>query len=201
MIEAVLTRHNLARAKRSVQRNGGSAGIDRQRTDTLDTWLSDNHECIRKSVQQGKYRAQPIPGVEIPKANGKTRMLGIPTVSDRLLQQAVLQVIQIRFEREFSEQSYGFRPRKNLHQAVSQAQHNIHEGYTHIVDIDLKSFFDEVDHCYLPELIYRKVKCRQTLWLIRKWLRAPIQVNGRLQKRRKGIPKGVHSVRCWVTSC
>jgi group II intron reverse transcriptase/maturase len=116
--------------------------------------------------------------------------LGIPTVTDRLLQQAVSQVITIKFETEFKDHSYGFRPDRNAHQAVHQAQKNIHAGYGHIVDIDLKSFFDEVDHCILLQLLYRKVKCRLTLRLILKWLRAPILINGKLTKRRKGVPQG-----------
>jgi len=114
----------------------------------------------------------------------------IPTVADRWLQQSVAQVITPLFEFEFTEHSYGFRPNKNAHQCIQQAQQYIHQGYQHIVDIDLKSFFDEVDHCLLLQLLYRKVKCRTTLRLIRKWLRAPIVINGKLTKRRKGIPQG-----------
>ncbi|GAB3820427.1 hypothetical protein GCM10028895_20530 [Pontibacter rugosus] len=129
-------------------------------------------------------------GVEIPKGNGKSRLLGIPTVTDRVLQQAANQVLSPLFELEFREHSYGFRPNRNAHQAVRQAHRHIHEGYQHIVDIDLKSFFDEVDHCLLLQLLYRKVKCPLTLRLIRKWLRAPILIKGRLVKRRKGVPQG-----------
>ncbi|MEQ9443459.1 MAG: group II intron reverse transcriptase/maturase [Cyclobacteriaceae bacterium] len=128
--------------------------------------------------------------VEIPKSNGKKRLLGVPTVVDRVLQQAVSQVIAPRFELEFKEHSYGFRPRRNALQAVRQSQKYINTGNQHIVDIDLKSFFDEVDHCLLLQLIYRKVKCPLTLRLIRKWLRSPIQINGELVKRRKGVPQG-----------
>ncbi len=116
--------------------------------------------------------------------------MGIPTVKDRLLQQAVLQVINARFEFEFSDYSYGFRPNRSLHKAVLRAQDYINDGYQHIVNIDLKSFFDEVNHGYLLQLIYRKIKCPQTMRLIRKWLRAPILINGKLVKRRKGIPQG-----------
>lgn len=109
--------------------------------------------------------------------------MGVPTVTERLLQQAVSQVLMPKYENEFSKNSYGFRPNKNARQAVGKALEYIHEGYTNIVDIDLKSFFDEVDHCLL-NILYLKVKCPITLKLIRQWLRAPIKINGKLQKRR-----------------
>ena len=143
-----------------------------------------------RSLVKGDYLAQPILGVSIPKSNGKSRLLGMPTVTDRLLQQAVSQVVSSSFELEFKEHSYGFRPNRNAHQAVQQAQKNIHAGYDHIVDIDLKNFFDEVDHSILLQQLYRKVKCHLTLRLIRQWLRAPILVKGKLVKRRKGVPQG-----------
>ena len=114
----------------------------------LSEILAIDKEELTARVRSGKYLPQPILGVEIPKGNGKYRLLGIPTVTDRLLQQAVLQVITARFEYEFSDSSYGFRPNRNVQQAVLKAQGYINEGFQHIVDIDLKTFFDEVDHCY-----------------------------------------------------
>jgi len=126
----------------------------------------------------------------IPKSNGKIRLLGVPTVVDRWLQQAVSQVLMTKYELTFEEHSYGFRPEKNIHKAVTQALKNINDGYQDIVDIDLKGFFDEVDHSTLLQLIYQRVKCPTTLRLIRKWLRAPIQINGKLHRRRKGVPQG-----------
>ena len=190
MIEQILRRENLLRAMRKVQKNHGSAGVDHMPVTQLSELLSIDKEELTSKVLSGKYLPQAILGVEIPKGNGKKRLLGIPTVTDRLLQQAVLQVINASFEFEFSESSFGFRPKKSLHQAVLKAQSYINEGYQDIIDIDLKSFFDEVDHCYLLQLVYRKIKCRETMRLIRKWLRAPIQINGQLVKRRKGIPQG-----------
>src|SRR5690606_491859 len=141
-------------------------------------------------IRSDKYSAQAILGVEIPKENGKKRLLGIPTVVDRLLQQAVHQVISPMFEVEFTEYSFGFRSNRNAHQAIRQAQKYIHEARNYIVDIDLKSFFDEVDHEILLRLLFAKVKCPVTLRLIRRWLRTPMEINGELIKRRKGVPQG-----------
>jgi len=190
MIEQILRRKNLLQAMYKVQKNHGSAGVDHMPVMKLSELMSIDKEKLTATVLSGKYLPQPILGVGIPKGGGKTRMLGIPTVTDRMLQQAVLQVINSRFEFEFSGSSYGFRPNKNLHQAVLKAQGYINDGFQHIVDIDLRTFFDEVNHCYLLQLLYRKIKCRETLRLIRKWLRSPIQINGKLIKRRKGVPQG-----------
>lgn len=190
MIEQILTRKNLLQAMRQVQKNHGSAGVDHMPVTKLTELLAIDQQGLTTEVLSGKYLPQPILGVEIPKGNGKTRLLGIPTVTDRLLQQAVLQVINARFEHEFSESSFGFRPNRSMQQAVMKAQGYINEGFQYIVDIDLRTFFDEVDHCYLLQLLYRKIKSRETLRLIRKWLRSPIQINGKLVKRRKGVPQG-----------
>jgi len=177
-------------AYNQVVSNKGSVGVDGMSVLKLPSHIRQNWNAIAAAVCNGCYVPQNILGVEIPKSNGKTRLLGIPTVTDRLLQQAVHQVIMPMFEAEFKEHSYGFRPNRNAQQAVQQAQDYINAGNRHIVDIDLKSFFDEVDHCILLQLLYSKVKCPMTLRLIRKWLRSPIQVNGRLIKRRKGVPQG-----------
>lgn len=190
MIEQVLHPYNLQKALRQVIVNKGSAGIDGRKTSELSDYFRENKSSILQSLKDERYLPQAILGVEIPKGNGKTRLLGIPTVTDRLLQQAVSQALMPKYEFEFSAHSYGFRPNKNARQAVGKALEYIHEGFTFIVDIDLKTFFDEVDHCLLLNLLYQKVKCPTTLRLIRKWLRAPIQINGKLQKRRKGVPQG-----------
>jgi len=190
MIEQVLSNRNMREACRHVVSNGGSAGVDGMTTDRLTDHLRVQGAQLVASVLEGSYHRKAILGVAIPKSNGKTRLLGIPTVEDRLLQQAVHQVMMPRFEVEFKAHSYGFRPKRNAQQAVQRAQQHINEGYQHIVDIDLQSFFDEVEHCKLLQLVYRKVKCPATLGLIRQWLRAPILVKGRLQRRRKGVPQG-----------
>ena len=180
----------MRKAYQQVLSNKGSAGVDGMGVKELLNHLEINRDKIAGALREGIYLPQPILGVSIPKGNGKTRLLGIPTVTDRLLQQAVHQVIMPLFEVEFKAHSYGFRPNRNALQAVQQAQRNINEGYQHIVDIDLKSFFDEVDHCILLQLLYSKVKCPKTLRLIRKWLRVPILIEGKLTKRRKGVPQG-----------
>ena len=190
MIEQVVRARNMYQAYRQLAKNQGSAGVDGMDVRTLGRELDKAVMQLSANIQTRNYEAQPILGVAIPKGNGKTRQLGVPTVTDRMLQQAVSQIMTSRFEFEFKTHSYGFRPGKNAHQAVYQAQKNINEGYQHIVDIDLEKFFDQVDHCILLQLIYRKVKCPTTLWLIRRWLRAPMQIGGKLVKRRKGIPQG-----------
>lgn len=178
------------RAHRQVVSNKGAAGVDGMRVSELYAHLRKNREQLESDIRRGKYLPQCILGVKIPKADGKQRLLGVPTVTDRLLQQATGQVLASRFEVEFEDQSFGFRPNRNAQKAVLKAQEYINSGFQHIVDIDLQSFFDEVDHCILLQLLYRKVKCPLTLRLIRKWLRAPIQVDGKLRKRRKGVPQG-----------
>jgi group II intron reverse transcriptase/maturase len=177
-------------AYQHVLKNKGSAGVDGMRLTELTTYVQEHRDKIAMALYKDEYKVQPIKGVEIPKSNGKVRMLGIPTVVDRWLQQSVTQTITLKFELDFKEHSYGFRPNKNAHQCIMQSQKYIHEGYQHIVDIDLKNFFDEVDHCLLLQLLYNKVKCPTTMRLIRKWLRAPISINGKLAKRRKGVPQG-----------
>jgi group II intron reverse transcriptase/maturase len=190
MIENVINRRNMHLAYQHVLKNKGSAGVDSMRLTELTTYVEKHRDEIAMALYKGRYKVQPILGVEIPKSNGKKRLLGIPTVVDRWLQQCVTQTITLRFELEFKEHSYGFRPKKNAHQCITQSQKYIHEGYQHIVDIDLKKFFDEVDHCLLLQLLYNKVKCPITMRLIRKWLRAPILIKGKLVKRRKGVPQG-----------
>jgi group II intron reverse transcriptase/maturase len=190
MIERVVHSYNLQKALEQVIRNKGSAGVDGIKTTQLKTVFPKMKEQLLEAVRQGNYAPQAILGVEIPKDKGKTRLLGVPTTTDRVLQQAVSQVIAPLFEPVFSSNSFGFRPNKNARQAVGQSRDYIHQGLNHIVDIDLKNFFDEVDHCLLLNLVYQKVKCKTTIRLIRKWLRVPIQINGKLQKRRKGVPQG-----------
>ena len=190
MIEHILERRNLNRAYQKVVSNKGAAGVDGMQVHELGNWFAQNGAVWKDLIRTGMYQPQPIKGVSIPKANGKTRLLGIPTASERVLHQALAQALEPLFEPEFLPFSYGFRPGRNAHQGVQQAQSYINSGYQHVVDIDLKQFFDEVDHSVLLELVYYKVRCRQTMHLLRRILRAPIYLEGRLHKRRKGMPQG-----------
>ncbi len=190
MIALILSKENMTQAFHQVRKNKGAAGVDGISVNDLAATLRQRWDSIKHQVETGSYQPEPILGVEIPKPNGKKRLLGIPTVVDRVLQQAIQQQLSPIFEPDFQQHSYGFRPNRNAHQAIRQALENINDGYHDIVDIDLKSFFDEVSHELLMTLIYRKVKCPLTLKLIRKFLRAPILINGKLVKRRKGVPQG-----------
>lgn len=164
--------------------------MDGMEISQLKAHLQTNGRALVEQIRNGSYQPSPIKGVEIPKPNGKRRMLGIPTLTDRVFQQALHQVLEPVFEPDFQRHSYGFRPNRNAHQAVQQAQRNINEGYQHVIDIDLKSFFDQVDHAILLDLVHQKVRCRLTMKLLRKFLRAPMQIGGTLHKRRKGVPQG-----------
>jgi len=190
MIKQVTSKENLNAAYLQVYRNKGAAGIDNIQVTELKSILQTHGKQYNEQIERGTYQVSPILGVEIPKSNGKTRLLGIPTVVDRVYQQALHQVLQPIFEADFRQHSYGFRPQRNAHQALQQSLENINSGYQDIVDIDLKSFFDEVEHYILLELIHKKVKCKSTMKLLRSFLRAPIEIDGKLQKRRKGVPQG-----------
>lgn len=190
MIAKILHPKNLYKACRRVVSNKGSAGVDGMGVEKLREYMETNRKDIVSYILKGNYKPSTIKGVEIPKGKGQVRLLGVPTVVDRWLQQSVSQQLMTRFEMEFSDHSYGFRPKKNLQQAVQKSLEHINDGYQDIVDIDLRRFFDEVEHYKILQLIYDKVKCQETLRLIRKWLQSPILIKGRLVKRRKGVPQG-----------
>lgn len=190
MIEKILQGKNLSKACRQVVGNKGSCGVDGMKVSELKEYLSTHQQRLVREILSDSYLPSAIRGVEIPKPNGSKRLLGIPTVLDRYLQQAVSQQLMTRFELEFSDYSYGFRPKKNMQQALLQSLSYINSGYSDIVDIDLSKFFDEVSHYKILQLIYEKVSCATTLRLIRKWLRVPILIDGRLKRRRKGLPQG-----------
>ena len=190
LIEKILARGNITTACYGVIRNKGAAGVDGVSVDELKAHVDIHRPELEILIRNCQYMPQPIRSKEIPKKNKKVRILGIPTVVDRMLQQAVTRIIQPLYEVEFSSYSYGFRPLRNTHQAIVKSLDYINSGLQDIVDIDLKGFFDEVDHALLLQLLYRKIKCKATMCLIRRWLRAPIEIDGKLHKRRKGVPQG-----------
>ena len=146
MLETIMDRRNLEKALVQVERNKGVGGVDGMQTDELRDYLSSNYPQLRQEVLSGNYTPSPVKKVEIPKAQGGVRMLGIPTVIDRLLQQAISQWLGQFYEPNFSMFSYGFRPRKNAHQAIIQAQFFLSEGKTQVIELDLEKFFDKVNH-------------------------------------------------------
>jgi len=190
LLEQILSRENMHKAWKRVKANKGTAGIDNMSIEEFPEFARKNWDGIRESLLAGNYQPSPVRRVEIPKATGGTRPLGIPTVLDRLIQQAFYQVLMPIFDPDFSDHSYGFRPGRSAHDAVYQVREYIREGYRIAVDMDLSKFFDTVNHDVLMHRVARKVRDKRVLRLIGKYLRAGVMVNGRLQKTRKGVPQG-----------
>ncbi len=190
LLEGILHRDNLDLAYKRVKKNGGSHGIDGMQVDELLPYLREHGEAVRQAILEGKYRPQPVRRVEIPKPDGGIRLLGIPTVLDRMIQQAIAQVLTLMFEGDFSEYSYGFRPGRNAHQAVRQARKYISEGCKAVVDIDLEKFFDRVNHDKLMGLLSRKVGDKRLLRLIRAYLEAGVMLGGLVSPTGEGTPQG-----------
>lgn len=188
--EAVHTRENLQTARKRVESNQGAAGIDGMEVQELSGFLKEHWLEVREALESGKYRPSPVRRVEIPKPDGGVRQLGIPTVLDRLIQQAIAQVLTPLFEEEFSEYSYGFRPGRSAHQAVQQAQEYIREGYDWVVDIDLEKFFDRVNHDRLMARVARVVKDKRVLKLIRAYLESGVMISGVVRETEEGTPQG-----------
>jgi RNA-directed DNA polymerase len=189
-MEAVVERENLKEAFTRVKRNKGAAGIDGMSVDDLPVYLKEHWPTIRTQLLEGTYKPQPVRRVEIPKASGGTRPLGIPTVLDRFIQQAVMQVLQADWDGTFSETSFGFRPGRSAHQAVEQAQAYIASGYGFVVDIDLEKFFDRVNHDVLMGLVAKRVADKCILKLIRGFLTAGVLEGGLVSPTEEGTPQG-----------
>jgi RNA-directed DNA polymerase len=190
-MEAVVERENMLNAYRRVVSNKGSAGVDGMSVEELKPYLQSHWGRIKEQLLGGRYRPQPVLRVEIPKPGGKgMRKLGIPTVVDRLIQQALHQVMSPIFDPEFSESSYGFRPGRSAHQALSQAREHVAGGKRWVVDMDLEKFFDEVHHDVLMSRVARKVRDKRVLRLIRSYLRAGILEGELMSQPLKGTPQG-----------
>src|SRR5215510_2832597 len=191
LMEAVCERENLKAALRQVRANQGSPGVDGMTVVGLTDYLKQHWPAIREPLLNGTYEPQPVRRVEIPKLDGGgVRKLGIPSVLDRFIQQAVLQVLQRRWDRTFSNHSYGFRPGRSAHQAVAQAQQYIAEGHSWCVDLDLEKFFDRVNHDKLMGQVAKRVEDRRLLKLIRAFLNAGVMENGLVSPSVEGTPQG-----------
>jgi len=190
LLEEILSPSNLKRAYQQVVSNKGSSGIDKMSTDELLPYLLSHQDALIASLYKGTYRPEAVRRVEIPKDNGKTRQLGIPTVVDRFIQQAISQVLTRLYDADFSTSSYGFRPGRNCHQALERAQSIINNGYHFAVDIDLEKFFDTVNQSKLIEVLSRKIKDGRVISLIHKYLRCGVAVGARLEESQMGVPQG-----------
>ena len=192
MLEEILTPSNLNQAYRRVKKNKGAGGVDGMSVEDLLQYLKDNGEEIRQSIKDGRYRPQPVLRVEIPKEDGiKKRKLGIPTAVDRVIQQAIAQVLTPIYEPQFSDNSFGFRPKRSTHDAIKACQRNIRDGYKYVVDMDLEKFFDTVNQSKLIELLSRSIKDGRVTSLIHKYLQAGVVTRvGRFEETELGVPQG-----------
>ena len=189
-MEVVVERENLRKALAQVKRNKGAAGVGGMTVDDLPAYLKEHWPTIRAQLLDGTYKPQPVRRVEIPKASGGMRPLGIPTVLDRFIQQAVMQVLQADWNPTFSEASFGFRPKRSAHQAVERAQAYIASGHAVVVDIDLEKFFDRVNHDILMGLVAKRVADKRILKLIRGFLTAGVMEGGLISPTEEGTPQG-----------
>ena len=194
LLEQILASDNLQRAwkrvQQNVQQNKGAAGVDSLTIDDYPSWAKVHWGSVNRGLQRGYYCPLPVKRVEIPKSNDGIRLLGIPSVNDRVIQQAITQVLQPIIDPDFSEHSHGFRPNRSAHQAVKAVQECIKQGYGYAVDIDLSRFFDNVDHDLLMNRVSKWVDDKRVLALIGKYLRAGVSINGQIAATSRGVPQG-----------
>jgi len=190
LLEKILDRDNMNLASKRVKKNKGSPGVDGMTVNELLPFLKQNGSQIKQSIREGMYRPKPVRRVEIPKPDGGIRLLGIPTVLDRVIQQAIAQVLSPIYEKQFSENSYGFRPNRSAHQAVKKCKEYIEAGYKWTVDIDLAKYFDTVNHDKLMRLLSETIKDSRVLTLIRKYLQSGVMINGVVMETEEGTPQG-----------
>ena len=190
LLEQILSPTNLNKAYKQVLSNKGSGGVDKMQIGELLSWLHHHKESLLNSLLNGRYRPNPVRRVEIPKGDGTTRSLGIPSVVDRLVQQSISQVLTPLYELDFSENSYGFRPQRSCHAALGGAQTYINSGYKYAVDLDLEKFFDTVNHSRLIELLSKKIKDGRVISLIHKYLLAGVQIGEYFVSSHSGVAQG-----------
>ena len=192
LMEAICASSNLNSAFKQVKRNKGAAGVDRLTIQATEHWLRSHNNAreFRQQLLEGKYQPQAIRGVKIPKSDGSERQLGIPTVLDRWIQQAIAQVLTPMFDPLFSSSSYGFRPKRSAHDAIKQASAYVKSGKVFVVDVDLEKYFDSVNHDRLMSRLSQDIKDKRVLKLIRRYLTADLLQNGMVEQRQKGTPQG-----------
>jgi len=190
LLEQILSPTNMNQAYKRVKRNKGSGGIDKMEVESLKDYLVSNKEMLIQSIMGGSYRPNPVRRVEIPKENGKMRMLGIPTVVDRVVQQAITQILSPIYEKQFSTSSYGFRPKRSAQQALNKCKDHITDGYKYAVDMDLEKFFDTVNQSKLIEVLSRTVIDGRVISLIHKYLNAGVVVRNKFEETEVGVPQG-----------
>lgn len=190
LMDKVADPSNLQKAYRRVKANAGKGGVDGMEVKELGKWIRDNFQDLQDQLLKDRYQPDPVRGVRIPKPQGGYRQLGIPTVKDRLVQQAVHQVLTARYERIFSEHSYGFRPQRSAHQALAQCGRHVSSGNKYVVDLDLEKFFDEVNHHRLMWLLSRRIGDGRVLRLIHRFLKAGLLQDGLMSQRTQGTPQG-----------
>ena len=190
LIEEIVSHENMAKAIKKVKENKGAPGVDKMTVYELERYYMEYKDELISQILNKKYRPKPVRRVYIPKPNGTKRPLGIPTVVDRMIQQATAQIIGEIYESKFSEHSYGFRPQRSAHMAVEEALSYLNEGYEWIVDLDIEKYFDTVNHDKLISILREDVKDSATLHLIRKYLQAGILEDGLIRSTTKGVPQG-----------
>ena len=186
----ILSDENLEEAIRRVKRNRGAAGVDGMKTSELDEYFSKHKEIIKQQIRNMQYRPKPVRRVYIPKPNGKQRPLGIPSVADRVVQQAAAQVLSGIYDSTFSDHSYGFRPNRSAHDAMKDVLNNLNSGYDWVIDLDIEKYFDTVNHDKLISILREKVNDKRTLHLIRSFLKAGVMANGLVSPTELGVPQG-----------
>ena len=190
LLEKILSKDNMNKAYQKVKRNKGAGGVDKMEIDELLEHLKTNRDKILTKLLKGSYKPQPVKRVEIPKENGKTRKLGIPTLQDRVIQQSILQILSPIYEKQFSNTSYGFRPKRGSHDGLKKCREYANQGYWYVIDMDLEKFFDTVNQSMLVEILSRTIKDTRVISLIQKYLNAGIMERGMFIKSEKGVPQG-----------
>jgi len=190
LLEEILNVDNMFKAQERVNAKKGAAGIDGMTVGELNGYLIKNYLTLCESIRGGWYKPKPVKRVEIPKPDGGKRLLGIPTVIDRMVQQAMVQVLQPIFEQTFSDNSYGFRPKRNAHQAIQRAKKYYEEGYRYVVDLDLEKYFDTVNHDLLIKMVRETIKDESVIALIRKFLKSGVMIDGLVSQTEQGTPQG-----------